>query len=80
MFADNGWNVYFLHRDKGFDFIISKKIGDVEIIRPVQVTDKYPTDDKTDKTKYGYVGELTKIHEDMILAIPYFSSLTYQVN
>jgi hypothetical protein len=23
-FADAGWNVYFLHRDAGFDFIVSK--------------------------------------------------------
>jgi len=74
LFADNDWNVYFPHRDKGFDFIISKRIGEVEIIRPVQVKGKYPTDNKTDKSKYGYIGELTRTHEDMILAIPYFNN------
>lgn len=26
-FADAGWNVYFPHRDQGFDFIVSKSNG-----------------------------------------------------
>ena len=34
-FADAGWNVYFPHRDQGFDFIISKNIGnDGQFLRP----------------------------------------------
>src|SRR5229473_1817256 len=42
-FADAGWNVYFPHRDKGFDFIISKPHAEVgQLIRPVQVKGKYP--------------------------------------
>src|SRR5947209_1336736 len=40
--ADNGWNIYFPRRDKGFDFIITKPIGDEIIVRPVQVKGKYP--------------------------------------
>ena len=72
-FADAGWNVYFPHRDKGFDFIITKGIDNKFIIRPVQVKGKYPTAGKTTKTTYGYVGKLTQMHNDMVLAIPFFS-------
>jgi hypothetical protein len=72
--ADAGWNIYFPHRDQGFDFIIAKKVGERMVIRPVQVKGKYPFKDKTDKPRYGYVGKLSQIHPDMVLAIPYFSS------
>jgi hypothetical protein len=73
-FADAGWNVYFPHRDKGFDFIISKPHAEVgQLIRPVQVKGKYPTDEKGDKTVYGYIGRLTQTHPEMVLAIPFFS-------
>lgn len=70
--ADAGWNVYFPHRDEGFDFIATKAIGDDLVIRPVQVKGKYPTQSKTDKPTYGYVGKLSQTHPDMVLAIPYF--------
>src|SRR6266496_3091290 len=71
--ADAGWNVYFPHRDKGFDFIISKPHPEVgQLIRPVQVKGKYPTDTKGDKTVYGYIGRLTQTHPEMVLAIPFF--------
>jgi hypothetical protein len=74
-FADAGWNVYFPHRDEGFDFIICKLIdGSTPSIKPVQVKGKYPTHEKGDKTVYGYVGKLTQTHRGMVLAIPYFSS------
>jgi hypothetical protein len=74
LMADAGWNVYFPHRDRGLDFIISKTGSDGrEIIRPVQVKGKYPMNDKGDQRLYGYVGELNQIHRDMVLAIPYFS-------
>jgi hypothetical protein len=74
-FADAGWNVYFPHRDKGFDFMISKPDGQGgQIIRAVQVKGKYPTTEKTDKAGYGYIGRLTAIHPEMVLAIPFFSS------
>jgi hypothetical protein len=76
--ADAGWNIYFPHRDKGFDFIISKTVGDDLMIKPVQVKGKYPTSDKTDKVTYGYVGKLSALHPDMVLAIPYFSSESVQ--
>src|SRR4051812_11228685 len=77
LFADAGWNVYFPHRDKGFDFIITKphkQLG--QIIRAVQVKGKYPTTEKGDKATYGYVGKLTAMHPEMVLAIPYFSHET----
>ncbi len=71
--ARKGWNVYFPHRDEGFDFIISKQVGNEIILRPVQVKGKYPQSNKTDKAGYGYIGELTQLHDEMVLAIPYFS-------
>lgn len=73
-FADAGWNVYFPHRDKGFDFIVSKPHAQVgQLIRPVQVKGKYPTEGKGDKTVYGYIGRLTQTHPEMVLAIPFFA-------
>lgn len=73
-FADAGWNVYFPHRDEGFDFIVTKSVGGAhQIIRPVQVKGKYPTEGKTDKTVYGYVGELSQVHPEMVLVVPFFA-------
>ncbi len=72
-FADAGWNVYFPHRDQGFDFIATKAVeADCTMIRPVQVKGKYPMSGKGDKPFYGYTGPLTMTHQDMVLAIPYF--------
>jgi hypothetical protein len=72
-FADAGWNVYFPRRDRGFDFIVSKLSADgTQLIRPVQVKGKYPTRDKGAKAVYGYVGKLTELHPEMVLAIPFF--------
>jgi hypothetical protein len=73
--ARRGWNVYFPHRDEGFDFIISKLVDSEMLIRPVQVKGKYPEPQKTDKTVYGYVGKLSQLHAEMVLAIPYFPVL-----
>ena len=73
-FADDGWNVYFPHRDRGFDFIVSKPADNgMQILRPVQVKRKYPTAEKGDKAVYGYIGRLTQMHPEMVLAIPFFS-------
>ena len=71
--ADAGWDIYFPHRDKGFDFVISKVTNGSPILRPVQAKGKYPSAEKIDKAVYGYVGKLTQTHPEMVLAIPYFS-------
>jgi hypothetical protein len=72
--ADAGWNIYFPHRDRGFDFIIAKLVAGNMLLRPVQVKGKYPTGDKTDKPSYGYIGRLTEIHPEMVLSIPFFAA------
>jgi len=72
--ADKGWNVYFPRRDKGFDFIITKDLDKRIMVRPVQVKGKYPEEGKTDRNVYGYIGKLTQLHEDMVLAIAFFSN------
>lgn len=72
--ADAGWNIYFPRRDQGFDFIATKEVGGRILMRPVQVKGKYPTRAKTDKAVYGYIGQLTQLHDEMVLAIPYFES------
>ena len=74
IFADAGWNIYFPRRDMGFDFIVSKNISSEIIIRPVQVKGKFPEESKQDRAAYGWVGELSATHADMVLAIPYFAS------
>jgi hypothetical protein len=75
LMADAGWNVYFPHRDRGMDFIVSKTGDDgQEIIRPVQVKGKYPEIGKSDKATYGYVGRLNQRHPLMVLAIPFFET------
>jgi hypothetical protein len=76
LLADADWNVYFPHRDMGFDFIITKTVSGGEmLIRPVQVKGKYPTSEKGDQPLYGYIGSL-EIHPEMVLAIPFFSHNT----
>ena len=72
--ADAGWDIYFPRRDKGFDMIVSRPGVNTTIVRPVQVKGKYASSDKTDKVSYGYVGRLTAFHDDMILAMPFFTS------
>jgi hypothetical protein len=75
LMADAGWNIYFPHRDRGLDFIISKTGFDgFEIVRPVQVKGKYPSDNRADADFYGYVGRLNQVHPEMVLAIPFFAS------
>ena len=71
--ADAGWNVYFPHRAQGFALIATLATATGTIVRPVQVKGKYPTEGKTDKARYGYVGKLAAFHDDMILAIPLFA-------
>jgi hypothetical protein len=78
-FADGGWNIYFPHRDVGFDFIAAKQVNGQMLIRPVQVKGKYPSDEKGDQAVYGYVGKLTATHPDMVLAIPYFSNANPEI-
>ena len=40
--VDAGWNVYFPHRDKGFDLIATYTDGAQMQLRPIQVKGKYP--------------------------------------
>jgi hypothetical protein len=75
IFADAGWSVYFPRKDKGFDFIVSKKTDAGMIIRPVQVKGKFPETTTAVRRKYGYRGKLTALHHDMVLVIPLFTSL-----
>ena len=70
--GDAGWSVYFPKRDVGFDFIVSKEVGDHVLIRPVQVKGRYPSEAKSDKNNYGYIGSLSQLHHDMVLALPFF--------
>jgi len=74
LFGDAGWAVYFPKRDVGFDFIVSKSANDEVLIRPIQVKGLYPTAAKGDKTSYGYKGELSTIHQQMVLVLPFFSA------
>jgi hypothetical protein len=37
------------------------------------VKGKYPGEGTGDRVYYGYVGELTGLHPDMVLAIPFFT-------
>lgn len=78
-FADSGWNVYFPHRERGFDFVVTKRAGHRQVIRPVQVKGKYTSDSKTDKAVYGYVGRLTELHPEMVLAISYYHNKAPQI-
>ena len=72
LFAEAGWRVYFPHRDDGFDFIAAKRVDDAMVIRPVQVKGKYPEESTFDRPTYGFAGNLTQTHPEMVLAIPYF--------
>jgi hypothetical protein len=71
--ADRGWNVYFPRRDNGFDCIVTKEVNGVLIIRPVQVKGKYPIEGKGDHIQYGFKGELSQVHPEMVLAVPFFT-------
>lgn len=71
--ADSGWRIYFPYRDDGFDFVISKKVAGTMLVRPVQVKGKYPESEKAKRPAYGFDGQLTQTHPDMVLVIPFFS-------
>src|SRR3954463_13215531 len=71
--SDRGWNVYFPHRDKGFDFIITKEVDGRLLIRPVQVRGCYPEERKGDCDQYGFTSALTATHPDMVVAIAFFA-------
>lgn len=73
VFGDAGWTVYFPKRDVGFDFIASKQIGGITLLRPVQVKGKYPVKDGRDGI-FGFRGTLSAVHPDMVLAMPFFDA------
>jgi len=70
--VDAGWNVYFPHRDKGFDLIATYTDGAIIQIRPIQVKGKYPKPGTRNRKTYGFRAPLTAMHESMVLAIPMF--------
>lgn len=72
--GDCGWSVYFPKRDVGFDFVITKEVNGVVLLRPVQVKGKYPEQERQNGKVYGYIGGLSLLHEQMVLAIPFFST------
>lgn len=72
--GDRGWSIYFPKRDVGFDFVITKEVNGVVIVRPVQVKGKYPEQEREDGKVYGYIGALSQLHQEMVLAIPFFST------
>ena len=74
LFGDAGWSVYFPKRDVGFDFIATKLVRGTVLIRPIQVKGLYPTPTKVNKPTYGFKGDLTAVHDLMVLALPYFHS------
>lgn len=74
LFGDAEWSVYFPKRDVGFDFIVSKAVKGEVLIRPIQVKGLYPTAVKVDKASYGYRGDLSAVHQQMALVLPFFSA------
>lgn len=52
--VDAGWNVYFPHRDKGFDLIATYTDGAIIQIRPIQVKGKYPKPGTRNRKTYGF--------------------------
>lgn len=75
VFADAGWCIYFPPRDRGFDFVVTKKTARGMVLRPVQVKGKFPKATTVIRNDYGYRGKLTATHPNMVLAIPLFTAL-----
>jgi hypothetical protein len=70
--AARGWNIYSPHRDIRIDFIATKQMGDTLLIRPVQVKGCYYRKRK-DSSCYGKSNmDLNQIHDEIVLAIPFF--------
>lgn len=80
LMADAGWEIYFPRKDKGFDFIAAKRWGTSFIVRPVQVKGKFPTRTKKSTPSFGYIGKLTALTPDMVLAIAFFSPIRSDPN
>lgn len=74
LLADRGWGIYFPRRDTGIDFIATLPVGGELLVRPVQVKGKYAGTQKTDKAQYGFLGEITQMHDDLVLAMPFFTA------
>lgn len=72
LLADAGWNIYFPHRDMGFDYIITRQNEAGVLIRAVQVKGLYPEATTKSKVAYGYRGRLSALHRDMVLILPFF--------
>jgi hypothetical protein len=73
LFADAGWNVYFPRRDQGFDYIVTREAHSAVLVRPVQVKGLYPTAEKCDRPAFGYKGNLSLLHPEMVLVLVFFT-------
>jgi hypothetical protein len=76
--ADDGWELFFPYRDRGFDFVIFRQIDGHDIWRPVQVKGLYKTYESEKGGGYGFHGRLSRRHPEMVLAMPYFTSQARQ--
>lgn len=74
-FMDAGWQVFFPHRDEGFDFIAAKRTPTGTFLRPVQVRGCYRQPGaRAKKSAYGKgLITLSQTHPDMVVAMPFFS-------
>jgi hypothetical protein len=78
-FSNVGWDIYFPHKDKGFDFIASRRCkSGKDLVRPVQVKCKYPTTEHTPKHTYGFEGYLSRLHPEMVVVIMFFTYGCYE--
>jgi len=54
--------------------VASKQVGGKVILRPVQVRGKNPTAEKVARPAYPWIGELSRVHEEMAIVVCYFST------
>jgi hypothetical protein len=73
MLVRDGWNIYSPHRDRGFDFVATKKIRGRLCLRAIQVRGCYPVSRTKRKPAYGKIRmKLTELSEEMALVLPFY--------